>query len=125
MLEKHTVITTIAVHDLQNAIEFYRDTLGLKELGQNKAGYLFESGGGMIGLYESGSAGTGQATCAWWKVEDVEATVEDLEARGVIFETNYDLPYAKRKDDIYLLGETEKAAWFRDPDGNILGIGNF
>lgn len=125
MLGKHTVITTIAVHDMQNAIEFYRDILGLKELGQNKVGFLLESGGGTIGLYESGSAGTGQATCAWWKVDDVEMMVEELEAQGINFETNYDLPYAKRKGGIYLLGKKEKAAWFCDPDGNILGIGNF
>ncbi len=125
MLGKFTVITTIAVHDMQNAIEFYRDILGLKAVGHNKGGYLFESTGGTIGLYESGSAGTSQATCAWWKVDDVEATVKELEAQGIIFETNYDLPYAKRKGDVYLLGKDEKAAWFRDPDGNILGIGNF
>lgn len=126
MLAEYRVINTIAVNDIQNAIDFYAEILGLKRVEVNKAGYLFESGGGsLIGLHQSPTAGSGQATCAWWTVDDVERTVNDLKARGVTFDKNYDLPHTEQQGDIYILSDTQKAAWFRDPDGNILGIGNF
>lgn len=126
MLANYRAINTIAVNDIQNAVEFYGEILGLKRVEKSRAGYLFESGGGsLIGLHQSPTAGSGQATCAWWTVDDVEQVVKDLKARGVSFDKNYDLPHAKQKDGIYILSDTQKAAWFKDPDGNILGIGNF
>lgn len=125
MLGNSKVITTIAVHDIENAREFYEKTLGLKLATRNIGGLIFECGSGQIAIYESPMAGSGQATCAWWTVDDVEATVNELKAKGIVFDTNYDLPYARREGDIYILGENAKAVWFKDPDGNILGLGNF
>ncbi len=125
MFAKHKVITTIAVHDLQNAIDFYGEILGMQETGRNMGGVVFESGGGLIGLYESPTAGSNQGTSAWWTVDDVPAAAEKLKARGIAIEKNYDLPYAERDGDIYLLGDDAQALWFKDPDGNILGLGNF
>ena len=125
MLGGQRVITTIAVHDLENAIDFYGDILGLKKIGRNQAGFVFESGGGLIGLHQSPTAGTGQSTCAWWQVDNVENVVAELKTRGVVFEQNYDLPHTERNGDVYVMGEVERAAWFRDLDGNILGLGNF
>jgi len=125
MLGKYKVINTIAVNDIQNAVDFYGEVLGLKRVEENRAGRVFESGGGLIGLHQSPTAGSGQATCAWWVVDDVEAVVKDLKSRGIVFDKNYDLPRTKRKGDVYLMNDTDRAAWFRDPDGNILGIGNF
>lgn len=119
------VITPIAVHDIENALDFYGNLLGLTRVEKNKAGYLFRSGDGLIGLHQSPTAGSGQATVAWWIVDNVERTVKELKSKGVVFNKNYDLPYAKQKGDIYALSEGHKAAWFKDPDGNILGIGNF
>jgi catechol 2,3-dioxygenase-like lactoylglutathione lyase family enzyme len=125
LLGKNKVITTIAVHDIENAVDFYENVLGLKRVGKNVGGVVFESGGGTIGIYLSASAGSGQTTCAWWTVDDVEATMKDLRSKGVTFDKNYDMPHATRKGDMYLLGNDTKAAWFKDPDGNILGLGNF
>lgn len=125
MLGKHKVITPIAVNDIENAIDFYSNILGLKRIEKNVAGFVFESGGGLIGLHQSPMAGSSQATCAWWIVDDVEATVKELKSRGITFDKNYDLSHTKRRGDVYLLGDTKKAAWFRDLDGNILGLGNF
>jgi catechol 2,3-dioxygenase-like lactoylglutathione lyase family enzyme len=125
LLAKGKVITTIAVHDIENSMDFYGHVLGLKEAGKTRGGYLFEAGGAMIGLYESATAGTGLATCAWWTVDDVKAVVKELKSRGVIFDKNYDIPHAKPKGDIYDMGDGAKAAWFKDIDGNVLGLGNF
>ncbi|MDB5176766.1 MAG: glyoxalase [Candidatus Saccharibacteria bacterium] len=125
MLTKNKVIITIAVHDIENSMDFYGDVLGLKKVGESRGGILFECGGATIGLYQSTTAGTGLSTCAWWIVDDVETTVKGLRARGVTFDKNYDIPHAKSKGDIYDMGEGKKAAWFKDIDGNVLGLGNF
>jgi hypothetical protein len=65
-----------------------------------------------------------------WEVDDLEATVKELRRRGVVFE-EYDLPDLKTVDGIAAVmgnypsngGVGEKAAWFRDSEGNVLGIG--
>jgi predicted enzyme related to lactoylglutathione lyase len=125
LLGNNTVITTIAVHDIENAIIFYGEILGLKFVTRNSVGAVLESGGGMIGIHESPTAGTGQATCAWWTVKNVEVMVKKLKAKGIVFERNYDLPHVPRENDVYQLNDKNRAAWFKDPDGNILGFGNF
>lgn len=124
-LKNAQVMTTIAVHDLENADDFYGTILGLERLEQNSEGVVFRGGGGAIVIYESTAAGGSPATVAWWKVDDVEATVKGLKSRGVVFEKKYDLPHTKRKGEIYFIKENMQAAWFRDPDGNILGFGNY
>src|SRR6185369_16205534 len=50
----------------------------------------------------------------------VEDVVRDLKTRGVEFE-HYDMPETKRQGDVHVSGSM-KNAWFKDPDGNILGI---
>lgn len=125
MLGKHTVITTIPVQDLENGELFYHEILGLKIVERNFAGIVMESMGGMLAIHQSLTAGRSPSTCAWWTVDDVEASVKELKKKGVAFVKNYDLPRAKRKGEIYYLNEYSKAAWFTDPDGNILGFGNF
>jgi catechol 2,3-dioxygenase-like lactoylglutathione lyase family enzyme len=125
MLTKYKVITPIAVNDIENSLDFYGSVLGLTRVEENIAGFVFECGGGLLGLHQSPTAGSGQATCAWWIVNDVQQVVKDLKSRGVEFEQNYDLPYADRQGDVYTISDNQQAAWFRDPDGNILGLGNF
>ena len=85
-------------------------------------GVLFESGGGRIFVYESGTAGTGQATCASWSVPDVDSVVTSLKALGVVFE-KYDMPGVTWEGDVAIMGDM-KSAWFKDPDGNILNVTN-
>jgi catechol 2,3-dioxygenase-like lactoylglutathione lyase family enzyme len=125
LLGKHRVIATIPVHDIENAVDFYENVLGMKVTEHNFAGLVLESGEGRIAIHESPTAGSGQATCAWWTVNDVEGMIKTLKAKGVTFDQNYDLPNATRKGDMYILSEKAQGAWFRDPDGNILGFGNF
>jgi hypothetical protein len=56
-----------------------------------------------------------------WDVDDVEATVEELRSRGVVFE-EYDLPGLKTVDGIAEIAG-EKGAWFKDTEGNLLSLG--
>jgi hypothetical protein len=64
-----------------------------------------------------------------WEVADLDATMAALKARGVVFE-EYDLPGLKTVNGIVHIagnypskGISEKGAWFKDSEGNLLGIG--
>jgi hypothetical protein len=84
-------------------------------------GVLYVCGGGTrLLVYQSGFAGTNQATAASWEVEDLEGEASALRSKGITFE-QYDMPSVVREGDIHLLGDL-KAAWFKDPEGNILNL---
>lgn len=120
MLGQATVAATVAVNDLALAREFYEDQLGLTELDENMGGVTYGSGDGKLFVYQSEYAGTNKATAASWSVVDIDTVVEDLKSRGVVFE-QYDMPGMTREGDIHTMGPM-KAAWFKDPSGNILNV---
>jgi catechol 2,3-dioxygenase-like lactoylglutathione lyase family enzyme len=121
MLNDAELFGNVAVKDLEAAEKFYSETLGLKQLSK-KTGVVatYESKVGKMFVYQSGTAGTGQATCITWKVADIDSTVADLKSKGVTFE-KYDIPGATMDGDVHIIGPM-KAAWFKDPDGNVLSL---
>jgi catechol 2,3-dioxygenase-like lactoylglutathione lyase family enzyme len=122
MLGSANVGVSIAVKDLEKAKKFYGETLGLKQLDENQGGVYYQSGDSKLMVYPSEFAGTNKATYAGWEVKDVEAEVAALKEKGVTFNT-FDMPGMKWEGDVAVMGDM-KAAWFNDPDGNILAIGN-
>ncbi|HEY1434080.1 MAG TPA: VOC family protein [Thermoanaerobaculia bacterium] len=121
MLGKANCLATIAVRDLEASKKFYEKTLGLKRMhSEGDQTVSYESGESELLVYRSAFAGTNLATVATWSGEDVESVVRELKARGVKFE-HYDFPGGTRDGDVHLHGDM-KAAWFKDPDGNILAI---
>jgi hypothetical protein len=78
----------------------------------------------MVLVYPSEYAGTNQATAASWGAgADFEAVVESLQAKGVTFEHYDDLPDTTREGDVHV-SEGFRGVWFKDPDGNILSVGD-
>jgi catechol 2,3-dioxygenase-like lactoylglutathione lyase family enzyme len=122
MLGEKEAIATLAVKDLDAARRFYEGTIGLKRTGDDDPEYsAYRSGSSSILVYRSRYAGTNQATSVTWMVGDeVEDIVRALKAKGIAFE-RYDLPDTTRKGDVHITGD-QKAAWFKDPDGNIHAI---
>ena len=122
MLSDAVVYATVAVKDLEKAKKFYEGTLGLKQSSgdQDPGGVFYDCAGCKLFVYSSQFAGTYKATAASWLVKDLEAEIKDLKSRGVTFE-EYDFPGLKTVNGIATIGK-EKAAWFKDPDGNILNI---
>ena len=119
------VQATVAVKDLDAAKKFYEETLGLKRdarQGMEEQGVVsYRCGGATLTVYESRFAGTNQATGATWSVrDDLSGVVKDLAAKGVKFE-HYDMPGMKLEGDVHVAGDS-KAAWLKDPDGNILAL---
>jgi catechol 2,3-dioxygenase-like lactoylglutathione lyase family enzyme len=121
MLSDRNAAATIAVRDTKTAKNFYEGALGLKpDASEGKSVLKYRSGDSTLFVYESPFAGTNKATAATWVVDDVDKVVRDLKAKGVAFE-HYDLPGAVLRGDVHVMGD-HKAAWFKDPDGNILSV---
>jgi catechol 2,3-dioxygenase-like lactoylglutathione lyase family enzyme len=123
MLTEARITAIVPTTDLARARDFYGETLGLRDTGATMPGaeVIYECGGGsLLEVYERPSAGTAEHTLASWEVDDVRGAVDELRGRGVRFE-DYDTPEFKTEDGVATAGEFQ-AAWFRDPDGNILCI---
>jgi catechol 2,3-dioxygenase-like lactoylglutathione lyase family enzyme len=121
MLGDSDAIATIPVKNIDVARKFYQDKLGLMTGPSREKGVLTcKSGASSVLVYESKYAGTNEGTAATWAVDDVDGTVGTLKEKGVTFE-HYDLPNMTLKGDVHVSGGM-KAAWFKDPDGNILAV---
>lgn len=123
MLEGKDAAVTIPVKDLKAAKRFYESTLGLKvsDDAQEPEAVTYKSGSSNILVYRSQYAGTNKATAATWGVgNDIERIVQALKRKGVEFE-HYDMPGMTLKGDVHVANDM-KAAWFKDPDGNILAL---
>lgn len=99
--------------------EILRGVLGLRPKEEYAGGVIYECGDEVF-LYPTNNAGTSKASQAFWQVNDVEAEVAELKARGVVFE-QYDMPGIKMVNRIATAGGA-KTAWFKDSEGNILAI---
>jgi catechol 2,3-dioxygenase-like lactoylglutathione lyase family enzyme len=126
MLETAGTHAMIAVRDLVRAKEFYSGRLGLTASDERPgAGIRYETYGGTWFLvYKSEHAGTAKNTCLRFEVDDIELVVRQLRAHGIVFE-EYDLPGVKTVDGIATHQSGARGAWFKDPDGNILQIGQY
>ena len=125
MLEQAEITAVVPVSDVEAAIRFYGETLGL-ELGERREDLPenreaeFTAKQGTLLAYESVGAGKSRHTVAGFRVDDIEAVVAGLRDRGVSFE-EYDLPDLKTENSIAAVGDV-RAAWCKDPDGNIIAI---
>ena len=114
------VVATIPVSDLDRARTFYGETLGLTLLWENVASIRFRCGEvSELSTFRRPSTVT-EHTLAHFEVSDIEATVRELEARGVEF-VDYAEGPLQTTGHIAQLGPA-RGAWFRDPDGNFLGL---
>jgi catechol 2,3-dioxygenase-like lactoylglutathione lyase family enzyme len=127
MLGDKNVTATLAVKDLAAARSFYENTLGLTQIEggpEDPSAVVYRSGDSAVLVYESRYAGTNQATGASWAAgDDFDEIVRALREKGVTFERYDDLPGTTRDGDVHVMGDL-RAAWFKDPDGNILNLVN-
>jgi len=119
MIQNAHVTPILPVVDLSRATGFYRDRLGLKDLGDEAGNHLLQTGAGAtIGLMEAEPGAQSSHTVLTFEVENITDEVKDLERRGVGF-LDYDTPEIKTIDHVCVMGD-EKAVWFADSEGNIL-----
>lgn len=125
-LSDSRVSATVAVADLNRAREFYEGPLGLGAPvhAESDQVVVYQCGGdSQLLVYVSEHAGKATATVATWEVSDLEQTVDELSARGVVFE-QYDEPMETDEKGIHGTGDGG-VAWFKDPDGNTIAVGSF
>jgi catechol 2,3-dioxygenase-like lactoylglutathione lyase family enzyme len=124
MLAQATVFANLKAADLDAAAEFYGDTLGLElvfdgDVMPRHREVLFGVNGAIVCIEQGSSPGGGQ-TLVSFAVDDVDGTVAALREKGVTFE-EYDLPSLKTENGVATIGSL-KAAWFKDPSGNLLAV---
>jgi catechol 2,3-dioxygenase-like lactoylglutathione lyase family enzyme len=123
-LDAYRVGAVVPVSDMKHATEFYEGKLGLAAADDEIDGGRTYQCGERTTLHvfpHPGAAGTSKATIAGWSVDNLESVVDDLTASGVAFERYDEPPIATNEKGIAVLG-SRKAAWFKDPDGNTLGL---
>ena len=121
MLTNSKATAMLPVVDMGRARKFYEETLGLPR-GQARPNgeTLYQAGGTAFALYPRSTPTTADHTALSFEVKDIAAEMRALRSRGVRFE-DYDLPGLKTVEGVCVLG-AERAAWFRDPEGNTLCI---
>jgi catechol 2,3-dioxygenase-like lactoylglutathione lyase family enzyme len=123
------VATRLPAQDLDRARTWYSEKLGLVPVEERIGGLRYKCGATYFVVFQSTGRASGDSTQMGWEVDDIEAVVADLQARGVVFE-EVDLPGMKTVNGIADIegnypskGRGERGAWFHDSEGNLIGIG--
>jgi catechol 2,3-dioxygenase-like lactoylglutathione lyase family enzyme len=129
MLQNARIATRLPCQDLDRARRWYSEKLGLEPADERPGGLLYRFSNGDFALYSSFGASPGTFTQMAFEVDDLDATVSEMKRRGVVFE-DVDVPGLETTDGIAEVqgnypskGTGERAAWFHDCEGNLLGIG--
>jgi predicted enzyme related to lactoylglutathione lyase len=122
MLAKGFAMATVPAEDLERAVKFYTEKLGLKqEKSREEGSALFvAAGGSKIFMYQRNRT-KAEHTAITFDVPDLEATVKEITAKGVKFEQYHFGPIDTNEMGIATTGNT-KAAWLTDTEGNILAL---
>lgn len=121
MLTQNPVFPSIRVSNLPVARAFYEGKLGLKVIYDPPGELLLLAGkNSRIYLYE-GEKSIATHTLAVFYVDDIYKKIQELEEAGVVFEHYLEGPFKTDEKGI-IEKDGKKGAWFKDPDGNILGL---
>ncbi|MFE7778210.1 VOC family protein [Streptomyces sp. NPDC057445] len=130
LLARARVATRLPAQDLDRARRFYYEQLGLEPVDERPGGLLYRCAGADFVLFRSTGASPGTFTQMAWEVDDIERVVTELGRRGVVFE-EVDVPGFRTVEGIAEIegnypskgARGERGAWFRDSEGNLLGVG--
>lgn len=124
MLSESTAFPVLAVTDMGRARGFYENTLGFAVVDEGDGGVVYGYAGGGFFVYPSSFAGTNKSTALTFQVpaDRFDAEIAGLRSHGIAFQT-WDVPDGSHWEDGVLVGDDGMhAAWFADPDGNILNV---
>ena len=122
MLKITESYATLPAQDIERARKFYEQKLGLKpDQVTPDGGVVFRTGNSGFTVFPSSGKASGDHTQVAFEVPDVEEAVKELKRNGVNPE-EYDLPGFKTEGGVLHMGD-EKAAWFKDSEGNLLSLG--
>ncbi len=124
MFDNTPLHPVLPASDLERARRWYSEKLGLDPVTEDEYGGLqYEAGGGTFLVYLSEFAGTNRATAAGFRVDDFDGAIASLRAKGVVFEDVDFGEFGSTVDGVISMPDgTDKAAWFKDSEGNILSL---
>jgi catechol 2,3-dioxygenase-like lactoylglutathione lyase family enzyme len=117
-----TLMAFIPTRDGDAARAFYEKKVGLRFISEDQFAIVFQSGVNIVRITRTGSFTPAPFTILGWDSSDIEQDVRDLSARGVTFE-RYDYMGPQDELGIWTAPSGARVAWFKDPDGNTLSIG--
>jgi catechol 2,3-dioxygenase-like lactoylglutathione lyase family enzyme len=123
ILGSQKLMAFVAACDPGRAKAFYRDTLGLPLVSEDQFALVFDAAGTMLRVTTVQEVRAVKYTVLGWQVPDIIETAKKLLDARVTLER-----YAGMKQDelgIWTSPAGAKVAWFKDPDGNTLGITQF
>jgi catechol 2,3-dioxygenase-like lactoylglutathione lyase family enzyme len=127
-------VTKLPAQNLDRARRFYRDFLGLEPVEEREGGLRYVCGATEFHLFLSSGAASGTSSQMGFEVKDIDRVVADLRSRGLEFERfeipDFKIPGFEMDGDILVApdnypskGRGERGVFFRDSEGNLLGIG--
>ena len=129
LLENAEVSTRLPAQNLDRARAFYAQKLGLEPVEEREGGLRYRCGNCYFAVFQSAGRASADHTQIAFEVNDLESIVAELRRRGVVFE-EVDVPGLRTVDGIADIegnypskGVGERGAWFRDSEGNLLGVG--
>jgi len=123
MLGSQKLMAFVAARDLARARDFYRDSLGLRLVGEDEFALVFDAGGTMLRVARVRELASAPYTVLGWEVKDIIATAKSLLKAKIRLER-----YPGIEQDelgIWKSPGGARVAWFQDPDGNTLSITQF
>jgi catechol 2,3-dioxygenase-like lactoylglutathione lyase family enzyme len=120
MFANRKATAMLPAKDVQRAVAWYADKLGLKPEKQDEDSATFALDGVDAFLYKSDYAGTAEHTLLSFDAPDLAADMQAMRDKGVAF-IDYDLPGIKTENGVATFGPV-KNAWAKDSEGNILGF---
>ena len=124
MLTEYRMHATLPTPDLERARRFWGETLGFSVDREVEGAIMYRSGkDSVFTVFLTPNPNRGGHTQAGFTVPDLKAAVAELKGKGVVFE-EYDYPGLKTEGGIAKTA-AGYAAWFKDPDGNLIGLVQF
>jgi catechol 2,3-dioxygenase-like lactoylglutathione lyase family enzyme len=120
MLTTGKLVGFLLTKDYERARGFYEGKLGFEFVSLDQFALVMRAGENKIRIVKIPDFSPLKSTALGWEVSDVSAVVAWLEGRGVETEK---YPWAQDKEHgIWTTPGGDKVAWFKDPDGNVLGV---
>ena len=120
MLSSNKMIGFVPTKDSEKARAFYEGKLGFQFVSDDPFALVMRAGETMIRIAKAQDFTPAPYTVLGWEVSDIEAVIRWLQERGVAFEK---YPFLQDRElGIWTAPNGNKAAWFKDPDGNVLSV---
>jgi catechol 2,3-dioxygenase-like lactoylglutathione lyase family enzyme len=120
MLADMNMVGFLLTKDYEKARAFYEGTLGFEFVSLDQFALVMQAGKSMIRIVRVPTFTALPSTVLGWQVDDIEKIVDWLAKRGVVFDK---YPFVQDKErGIWTAPGGSKVAWFKDPDGNVLGV---